>query len=103
GVMLATVFVVDQLLGAETAKEIFPVLHHKFTLNFGYRGLWAEMIITAVLFTVSAFTAKAAPEKLVKTTINYSKKITSFEGITDWRLHLGILSLITLFLYIWLY
>jgi len=103
GIILATVFVVDQLLGAETAREIFPVLHHKLTLNFGYRGLWAELIITAVLFAVSAFTKKTAPEKLIKTTINYSGKIMPFEGITDWRLHLGILSLITLFLYIWLY
>lgn len=103
GIVLAAVFVIDQLLGAETAKTIFPLLHHKLTLNFGYRGLWAEMIITAVLFTVSAFTAKTAPQKLVKTTINYSKGIAPFEGITDWRLHLTILSLITLFLYIWLY
>jgi len=42
------------------------------------------------------------PEKLEKTTINYSKGVAPFEGITDWRLHLGILSLITLFLYVWL-
>lgn len=103
GIILATVFVVDQLLGAEAAREIFPVLHHKLTLNFGYRGLWAELIITAVLFAVSAFTKKTAPEKLIKTTINYSGKIRPFEGITDWRLHLGILSLITLLIYIWLY
>lgn len=102
GIILTTVFVVDQLLGPDTGKEIFPVLHHKLTLNFGYRGLWAEIIITAVLFAVSAFTEKTAPEKLVKTTINYTKGIARFEGITDWRLHLGILSLITLFLYIWL-
>ena len=103
GIILATIFVIDQLIGAGSAKEIFPVLHHKLTLNFGYRGLWAEMIITAVLFAVSLFTKKTAPEKLEKTTINYSKGIPPFEGITDWRLHLGILSLITLFLYIWLY
>ena len=102
GIILATVFVVDQLLGPETGKAIFPLLHHKLTLNFGYRGLWAEMIITAVLFAVSAFTEKTDPEKLVRTTINYSKGIAPFEGITDWRLHLGLLSLITLFIYIWL-
>jgi len=103
GIVLATVFVIDQLMGAEAAKEVFPVLHHKLTLNFGYRGLWAELILTAVLFSVSAFTKKTAPEKLVKTTINYSGRIAPFEGITDWRLHLVILSLITVFLYIWLY
>lgn len=103
GIILASFFVADQLLGAETAREIFPVLHHKLTLNFGYRGLWAELIITGVLFAVSAFTKKTAPEKLAKTTINYTKKVAPFEGITDWRLHLGILSLITLSIYIWLY
>jgi SSS family solute:Na+ symporter len=102
GIVLATIFVVDQLIGPETGKQIFPVLHHKLTLNFGYRGLWAEILITGVLFAVSAFTEKTAPEKLTKTTINFSKRITKFEGITDWRLHLAILLSITLFLYIWL-
>jgi SSS family solute:Na+ symporter len=103
GIILATIFVIDQLLGPVTGKEIFPVLHHKLTLNFGYRGLWAEIFITAVLFAVSAFTEKTAPEKLTRTTINYTKSIARFEGITDWRLHLGLLSLVTLLLYIWLY
>jgi SSS family solute:Na+ symporter len=102
GIILATIFVIDQLLGPDAGKAIFPILHHKLTLNFGYRGLWAEIIITAILFAVSAFTEKTASEKLARTTINYSKDIDRFEGITDWRLHLGILSLITLFLYIWL-
>ncbi len=102
GIILATIFVVDQILGPDTGKELFPLLHHKLTLNFGYRGLWAEILITGVLFAVSAFTEKTAPEKLEKTTINYTKRIAKFEGITDWRLHLAILSLITLFLYIWL-
>lgn len=102
GIVLATIFVVDQLLGPETGKQLFPFLHYKLTLNFGYRGLWAEMLITAVLFGVSAFTEKTDPKKLEKTTINYSKGIAKFEGITDWRLHLAILLGITLFLYIWL-
>ena len=102
GVVLATIFVTDQFLGTETGKEIFPFLHHPLTLNFGYRGLWAEILITAVLFAVSAFTEKTAPEKLATTTFTYTGKIAPFEGITDWRLHIGILSLITLCLYIWL-
>jgi solute:Na+ symporter, SSS family len=102
GVIIATIFVTDQLLGPETGKVVFPFLHYKLTLNFGYRGLWAEIFITAVLFTVSAFTEKTSPEKLEKTTINYSGRIARFEGITDWRLHLVILSMITLLLYIWL-
>ena len=102
GIILATIFVVDQILGPDVGKGIFPILHHKLTLNFGYRGLWAEILITIILFAVSAFTKKTDPEKLVKTTINYSGGIAKFEGITDWRLHLGILLAITLFLYIWL-
>ncbi len=103
GIILATIFVTDQLMGPDTAKEIFPVLHHKLTLNFGYRGLWAEILITCVLFAVSAFTAKTAPDKLEKTTINYSGRISRFEGISDWRLHLGLLAIVTLCIYIWLY
>ena len=102
GIIIATVFVTDQLLGPDTGKEVFPFLHHKLTLNFGYRGLWAEIFITGVLFTVSAFTKKTSPEKLEKTTINYSKGLERFEGITDWRLHLLILSVITILIYIWL-
>jgi len=102
GIIFATIFVIDQLIGPVAGKELFPILHHPLTLNFGYRGLWAEIFITGVLFAVSVFTEKTAPEKLVKTTINYSKGISKFEGITDWRLHWGILASITLFLYIWL-
>jgi len=103
GIVLATIFVIDQLLGPDAGRELFPVLHHKLTLNFGYRGLWAEILITGVLFLVSAFTEKTAPEKLIHTTINFDKGMAKFEGITDWRLHLMILSFITLGLYIWLY
>jgi SSS family solute:Na+ symporter len=102
GVIIATVFVIDQLLGPESGKEIFPFLHHKLTLNFGYRGLWAEIFLTILLFAVSAFTEKTAPEKLENTTINYSKRVAAFEGISDWRLHLFILSLLTLLVILWL-
>jgi len=102
GIILATVFVSDQLLGPETGKQVFPFLHHKLTLNFGYRGLWAEIIITIVLFTVSAFTEKTDPSKLEKTTIDYSKGLAPFKGITDWRLHLLVLTAITILIMIWL-
>ncbi|SHF23168.1 solute:Na+ symporter, SSS family [Mariniphaga anaerophila] len=102
GALLSTVFVVDQLIGPDVGKELFPVLHHKLTLNFAYRGLWAELLITGVLFLVSFFTEKTVPEKLEKTTINWSAKIEKFKGLSDWRLQLGVLSVITLLLYIWL-
>jgi SSS family solute:Na+ symporter len=102
GILLATLFVVDELIGA-SAKDLFPFLHHKYTLNFGFRGLWAELLITAVLFAVSAFTGKTSQEKLEKTTINYSKGVARFEGLSDWRLHLAILSVATLGIYVWLF
>jgi SSS family solute:Na+ symporter len=101
-VILATFFVVDQFLGAEMGQELFPFLHHKYTRNFGFRGLWAECIITGILFLVSAFTEKTAFHKLETTTIKYPIKMAKFSGITDWRLHLGLLSIVTVLLYIWL-
>ncbi|MCE1198484.1 MAG: sodium/solute symporter [Marinilabiliales bacterium] len=102
GIVLATIFVTDQLIGLEAGAKYFPILHHPLTINFGLRGLWAEILITMVLFGVSMFTEKTAPEKLEKTTINYSNGIAKLEGITDWRLIWGVLALITLFLYVWL-
>jgi SSS family solute:Na+ symporter len=102
GIIIATIFVIDQMLGPDAGEQVFPFLHHKLTLNFGYRGLWAELIITAVLFAVSAFTEKTDPIRLDKTTIDYSKGIASFRGIADWRLHLLILTFITVLILIWL-
>ena len=102
GIILSTIFVIDQFIGAEAGEKIFPFLHYKLTLNFGYRGLWATIFSTGVLFLVSSFTQKTAPEKLVKTTIDYSKKTEAFSGWSDWRLHLILLSIITIMLYVWL-
>ena len=102
GIILATVFVIDQFMGVETGEEVFPFLHYKLTLNFGYRGLWATIFITIILFIVSAFTQKTDPEKLEKTTVNFSQKIEKYSGLTDWRLHLAILVVITTLLYVWL-
>lgn len=102
GIILAALFVTDQLISQESSQQLFPFLQHKLTFNFGYRGLWAEIIITAILFLVSAFTEKSAPEKLAKTTIDYSGRIAKFEGVTDWRLHLTILAIVTVCIYLWL-
>jgi len=102
GVVLATIFVVDQFIGPETGEKIFPFLHYRLTLNFGFRGLWASILISVVLFTVSAFTPKTDPEKLKKTTINYSKKLEKFSGLSDWRLHLLLLTILTILIYFWL-
>lgn len=102
GILISTLFVIDQFVGVEAGEKLFPFLHYKLTLNFGYRGLWATIFITGILFAVSAFTEKTAPEKLKKTTIDYSKKPEPFSGLSDWRLHLAVLSLITVMLYVWL-
>jgi SSS family solute:Na+ symporter len=103
GIVIATVFVIDQMMSAETAAGVFPFLHAKYTAHFGFRGLWAELLITAVLFGVSACTPKTAADKLEKTTVSYSGKIAPFAGWKDWRLYLCILSAITLFIWISLY
>ena len=102
GIGIASVYVADQLVGIAAAQNLFPFLHHKLTFNYTYRGLWGTLIITAVLFIVSEFTQKTSPEKLVKTTFNWKEKPKRFAGITDWRLHLAVLSLITIALYAWL-
>lgn len=102
GLILATVFVVDQFIGPGTGEKIFPFLHLKLTLNFGFRGLWATLLITLVLFAVSAFTPQTDPAKLEKTTINYSRRFEKFSGLSDWRLQLAVLTIITILIYIWL-
>ncbi len=60
-------------------------------------------IIIATLFIVSAFTEKTAPEKLEKTTIQWDAKMEPFVGLSDWRLHLALLSGLTVGLYAWLW
>ena len=102
GILISTLFVTDQFIGAEAGEKVFPFLHYSLTLNFGYRGLWATLFITGALFTISAFTEKTATEKLEKTTVDFSKKLDSFSGFSDWRLQLAILSILTIALYIWL-
>jgi SSS family solute:Na+ symporter len=103
GVLIATVYVVDQFMGPEMGKKILPFLHHTLTLNYTYRGLWGTGIVTAVLFLVSAFTPKTAPEKLATTTIDWEGRIEPFSGLSDWRLHFVILSLMTIGLYWWIW
>jgi len=103
GVILATIFVIDQLLGPESGRQIFPFLHYKLTLNFGYRGLWGTILIIGVLFGVSYFTPRTDPGKLEKTTINWKEKIRPIRKLNDWRLIWFILALLTILIYIWLW
>jgi SSS family solute:Na+ symporter len=103
GILLATVFVTDQLVGMETGRQWFPFLHYDLTLNFGYRGLWGTLLIIGVLFLVSSLTRKTDPEKLEKTTINWSRKIDRIQGWKDWRLQWVILAVVTVLIYAWLW
>ncbi len=99
GIVLAAIFVADQLMGPESGTRIFPWLHHKLTLNYTYRGLWGTLIIVAVLFAVSAVTRKSEPEKLQRTTMVWGGKREPFEGWTDWRLHWALLAIVTVLAY----
>ncbi len=102
GVVLATIFVVDQLTGIENGEKLFPFLHYKLTFNFAYRGLWGTLILIAVLFSISAFTRKTETIKLAKTTINWSKKFEQIKGLSDWRFQWLVLAIATILIYIWL-
>ena len=99
GTALAALFVTDQLMGSVAGARLFPFLHHTFTLNYTYRGLWGAIIITSVLFIVSSFGKPTAPEKLVMTTIDWKQKQEAFMGLLDWRLQLAVMGLITVGLY----
>jgi SSS family solute:Na+ symporter len=103
GAALAAVFVADQLLGPEAGGRVFPWLHTDLTLNYTYRGLWGTLAVTSALFVVSAFTTKAAPEKLARTTIDWSKKAETFRGLGDWRLQWIALALLSAAIYVWLW
>jgi SSS family solute:Na+ symporter len=103
GLVLATIFVSDQLMGVQAGQHIFPWLHHTMTLNYTYRGLWGTLIITAALFVTSAFTRKTDPERLKLTTVDWHAKREAFEGFRDWRLQWVALAAVTVGLYYWVH
>ena len=104
GLAISALFVTDALLPDKAAaRQLFPLLHHPITENYTYRGLWGTLLITIILFAVSAFTTKTDPAKLELTTINWGGKIEPFQGLSDWRLHLAVLEMITVLAYWWLW
>ena len=103
GAVMAAIFVSDQWMGVEAGRRWFPWIHNSLTLNYSFRGLWGTLIIIATLFLISSFTEKTAAEKLEKTTIHWDAKMEPFAGFSDWRLHLAILSGLTVGLYVWLW
>jgi solute:Na+ symporter, SSS family len=108
GGILAALFVTDHMMDHVMGHEgagtgAFPFLHHALTENYTYRGLWGTIGITAILFIVSYLTPPPRPEQLATTTVNWGEKWERFQGITDWRLHLAVLSVATVFFYWWLW
>ena len=103
GIALATVYVTDQLVGPAAGAAWFPWLHTKLTLNYTYRGLWGTLIVIATLYLVSAFTEKRPSATLEGLTINWHSPMEPFRGLRDWRLHLALLTLVTIGLYAWLW
>ncbi len=103
GLVLAGMYVTDALLPLDEAASCFPWLHHPLTLNYSYRGAWGTLIVTAVLFLVSAVTRKTAADKLARTTIDWQGRPEPFRGLSDWRLHFAILMAITVLAYWWLW
>jgi solute:Na+ symporter, SSS family len=103
GLVLATMFVVDALMPQEMATRCFPWLHYPLTFNYTYRGGWGTLVIIGVLFLVSAFTKKTAPEKLATTTIAWGQRPEPFRGLVDWRLQWGVLAIMTVAAYWWLW
>ena len=102
GTLLAALFVTDQLMGA-SAASVFPFLHTRLTMNYTYRGLWGGIITIATLFFVSYLTTAPDREKMRSLTVDWRGPIARFEGLTDWRLHLALLSLATIAIYAWLW
>jgi SSS family solute:Na+ symporter len=104
GLAISALFVADALLPDKAAaRQLFPLLHHPITENYTYRGMWGTLVITIILFAVSAFTRKTEPAKLELTTLQWGRKLEAFQGLTDWRLHLAVLGLITVLAYWWLW
>jgi solute:Na+ symporter, SSS family len=102
GSALAALFVTDQLAGSR-GSQWFPWLHWKLTLNYTYRGLWGTLVSVAVLFLVSSFTSTPAGTNIQGLTVDWKAPMEPFQGLSDWRLSLGILVLLTVGIYAWLW
>ena len=104
GIALSALFVVDALVpNKAAAAQLFPLLHYRITENYTYRGLWGSLLITLILFSVSAFTKKTDAAKLQQTTINWGGPVEPFQGLSDWRLHLLGVAFLTVLAYWWLW
>ncbi len=104
GIAMSAWFVTDALIKDKAlAAKLFPCLHYPITENYTYRGAWGTFAITLILFAVSAFTRKTDPAKLSRTTVDWGATSEPFQGLSDWRLHLAVLSVLTVAAYWWMW
>ncbi len=106
GLVLSGMYMADTYqvyLGVEKGQQWFRWLHLPLTTNYTWRGAWGTLLITLVLFLVSAFTKKTDPDKLARTTIAWSGRWEPFRGLADWRLQLAVLVAATALAYGWLW
>jgi SSS family solute:Na+ symporter len=103
GSALAALFVWDQLIGETAGSRMFPWLHTEFTRNYTYRGLWGTLLVVGTLFAVSAFTPRAAAQTLQGLTVDWNRAPEALRGLTDWRVQLTALVIVTIILFAWLW
>jgi hypothetical protein len=56
-----------------------------------------------VLFIVSYLTRRPEPANVKGLTVDWQMRSAAFEGLSDWRLHLALLTLATIAIYAWLW
>ncbi len=99
GCGMASVFVTDQLIGAQEGTRLFPWLHTRLTLNYTYRGLLGTLICIAVMYAVSLFTKRTDAATLEKLSVGWNVAGGHFRGLRDWRLHIVVLAVATVAIY----
>jgi SSS family solute:Na+ symporter len=102
GGLISTVYVIDGIF-QDFGRAHFGFLHLTLTENYTFRGLWEVLITTAVLFVASYASPAPAVQRVDGLTVDWSEPAEPFRGLTDWRLHLGLLLIATVLLYAWLW
>ena len=102
GTAISTIYVFDGIF-QDAGRQWLGFLHQTFTENYTFRGLWEVIITTIVLFAVSYATTPPVPEKVQGLTVDWSLPPEPFRGLSDWRMHLGLLLAATVSLYAWLW
>jgi len=102
GSVISTVYVID-LIFPEFGKAQFKFLHKTLTENYTYRGLWEVIIVSVVLLVASYASRSPRAEQLQGLTVDWRAPREPFRGLSDWRLHWGLLLATSAVLYYWLW